>query len=70
MSEYKQVLIKWKDEPDDLFLTTVCIDGEWTEGEDDENVFFYFSTPLEFEDAKKQDNDLEFVIVEEEHRGR
>jgi hypothetical protein len=66
MSEYKQVLIKWKDEPDDLFLTTICVDGEWTEGEDDENVFFYFSTLEEFEDAKKQDNDLEFVIVEEE----
>ena len=70
MSEYKQVLIKWKDELDDLYLTTVCVDGEWTEGEDDENVFFYFSTLEEFEDAKKQDNDLEFVIVEEEVNAR
>jgi len=65
-AEYKQVLIEWKDDPNDTFITTVCIDGQWTEGEDDENVFFYFSTPQEFEDAKKQDNDLEFIIVGEE----
>jgi hypothetical protein len=69
VGEYRQVLIRWKDEPDYTFITNVCIDGEWTEGEDDENVFFYFSTLEEFEDAKNEYNDLEFVILEEEHSG-
>lgn len=67
MSEYRQVLIEWHDEPDVKYLTTVAVDEEWTSlDEDDDGVFFYFSSEAEFEEAKKLgDNGLEFRIVEE-----
>ncbi len=61
-AEYRQVSIRWKDEPDEAFITTVCVNVDWREGEDDSNVFFYFSTIEQFEDAKNPDNDLEFFI--------
>jgi|TARA_B110000459_G_scaffold106871_1_gene118659 translation elongation factor P/translation initiation factor 5A len=63
MSEYREVLIEWKDEPDKQYLTTVAIDKEWTEGEDDDNVFFYFSDEQEFEQAKLNKDEFEFRIV-------
>lgn len=65
MAEYRSVLIEWHDEPEVTYNTKVCIDSEWTEGEDDTDVFFYFTNLEEFESAKNKDNDLEFWIVEE-----
>lgn len=66
MPEMRMVTIEWKDEPGVEYSTWVVVNKNWTEEEDDGNVFFYFSTEEEFEMAKLKDNDLEFWIVEEE----
>ena len=63
MAEYRQVLVEWKDEPDEKYLTTVAIAANWVEGEDDDNVFFYFSNEQEFEQAKLDNDEFEFRIV-------
>jgi hypothetical protein len=61
----KQVLIEWHDEPGMRYLTTVAIDEEWTEKENDDDIFFYFHNEAEYEEAKQLDNNgLEFRIVE------
>jgi hypothetical protein len=65
MGEYRDVLIAWHDEPDVIYNTKVCIDKEWTEGEDDNDVFFYFQTEAELEQAKQEgDNGFEFRVLE------
>jgi hypothetical protein len=63
MSEYRDVLIEWKDEPEEQYLTTVAIAANWVEGEDDDGVFFYFSNEQEFEQAKLDNDEFEFRIV-------
>jgi hypothetical protein len=63
MAEYRQVLVEWKDEPEEKYLTTVAIDAEWTEGEDDDGIFFYFHNENEFEQAKLDNDEFEFRIV-------
>jgi hypothetical protein len=63
MSEYRDVLIEWKDEPEEKYLTTVAIDTKWTEGEDDDGIFFYFHNENEFEQAKLDNDEFEFRIV-------
>jgi hypothetical protein len=65
MNTTKEVLIRWHDEPETEYLSTICIGESWTEEEDDQNIFFYFSTEKEFESAKNKDNNLEFWITEE-----
>lgn len=66
MAEYRDVVIEWHDEPGVHYATTVSIDGEWNDlDEDDDNIFFYFSKESEFEEAKQDgDNGYEFRIVE------
>jgi len=62
--EERRVIIEWNDTPGEVFETTVCVDGEWVEGEDDVNIFFYFADEAELEDAKNGGAGLEFRIVE------
>jgi hypothetical protein len=66
MAEYRQVLVEWKDDPGFPYLATVAIDAEWTEGEDDDGIFFYFHNEQEFEQAKLDNDEFEFKIVEVE----
>ncbi len=63
MADYRRVLIEWKDEPGESYLATVAIDADWTEGEDDDNVFFYFHNENELEQAKLDNDEFEFRIV-------
>lgn len=50
--EMRNVLVYWRDEPDSSgMFTTVCIDGDWVDGEDDENIFFYFTDEATYRDA-------------------
>jgi hypothetical protein len=62
--ETREVLIEWDDEKGVTYLVTVVVDGEWTDGEDDDNIFFYFRTLAELEDAKNGGAGLDFRIVE------
>lgn len=67
MAIQKRVLIEWHDEPGQHYLSTVSIDEQWNELEDDPGVFFYFAKQKEYEQAKQLgDNGYEFRIVEEE----
>lgn len=63
MAILRECVIEWHDDPDDAYLVTVCIDGEWTEREDDDSIFFYFSNEQEFEDAKTGEG-YDFKIIE------
>jgi hypothetical protein len=60
----REVLIEWRDEPEAHYTVTVCVDGEWTEGEDDENIFFYFRDLEQLEYAKEWHAGEDFRIVE------
>lgn len=62
--ETRRVVVEWNDTPGETFETTVCVDGEWVEGEPDENIFFYFADEAELEDAKNGGAGIEFRIVE------
>lgn len=64
----KDVTIKWHDEPEVDYLVTVSIDEEWNGlDEEDEDIFFYFTSEQEFEEAKQiGENGYEFRIVEED----
>ncbi len=65
MAEYRQVLIEWHDEPGVKYLSTVSVDEKWNSlDEDDNDIFFYFASEAEFEEAKQLgDNGYEFRIV-------
>jgi hypothetical protein len=67
MIEYRQVLVTWHDDDaQDEMLTKVCINKDWTEGEDDTDVFFYFTNLNELEQAKQPEpNGFEFRLREE-----
>jgi hypothetical protein len=66
MAEYKDVLIAWHDEPEVTYMTKVCIDSQWAEREDDVDVFFYFTSLDELEQAKLgANNGFEFRIMED-----
>jgi hypothetical protein len=65
MAETRRVVVEWHDQPGELFETTVAIDDTWPEYEDDVNIFFYFRTFAELEDAKTGEG-YEFRIVEVE----
>ena len=64
MSEERRVVIEWHDQPGELFETTVMVDEDFPEYEDDVNIFFYFSSESDFEQAKTGEG-FEFRIVEE-----
>ena len=66
MPEYKWATIAYHDEPENHIMVFVSIDKEWTEKEDDDNIFFYFDTQEEYENAKQIDNGLEFRIIKED----
>lgn len=63
--DYRSVAIKWHDE-DVAKGATVAIAPNWTEEDDDPRVFFYFESEEEFQSAKQEDNNFEFMIVEEQ----
>jgi hypothetical protein len=67
MPEEKWVTVAYHDEPEDELMVFVSIDKKWIEGEDDDNIFFYFDTQEEYENAKQIDNGLEFRILKEEN---
>jgi hypothetical protein len=64
MPRFESVQIVYNDDPTP-YWAKVCINDNWTEEEDDGDIFFYFSTEAEFEEAKKENNGLEFRIIEE-----
>jgi hypothetical protein len=66
MAERKRVIIEWNDTPGVEFLTLVAIEDNWTEEEDDPDVFFYFDKPEEYEEAKKENNGFDFRIIRED----
>ena len=65
MAEYKDVIYEWHNEPGIHYGATVSIDQEWNSLDEDDDVFFYFATPEEFESAQENDNDYEFWILGE-----
>jgi hypothetical protein len=67
MPEQKWITAAFHDEPDKPLKVFVSIGKEWTEGEEDDNIFFYFDTQEEYENAKQIDNGLEFRVMEEEN---
>ena len=62
--EERRVVIEWHDQPNEFFETTVVIDENFPEYEDDVTVFFYFSSQSDFDQAKTGEG-FEFRIVEE-----
>lgn len=67
MAVFRNVVIVWHDEPDESYLVKVSIDERWNsldEGfEDDDSIFFYFSSEDEFEEAKTGEG-YDFKIIE------
>jgi hypothetical protein len=59
----REVLITWRDEPESDFLTRVAIDPDWLDKDDDVNIFFYFGTEEEYQEALINGTD-EFTIRE------
>jgi hypothetical protein len=51
--EMREVYIFWRDEPEDCapMFATVVVDGDWTDGLDDDNIFYYFRDIHEYNDA-------------------
>jgi hypothetical protein len=50
MAEFREVLISWRDTPDDCFIATVGINAASNPlDEDDDNVFFWFADEAEFQ---------------------
>jgi len=66
MSEEKWATIAFHDEPQNPIMVFVSVGKEWTEDEEDDNIFFYFDTQEQYESAKKKDNGLEFRIIKED----
>tara|TARA_R110000796_G_scaffold134746_1_gene250562 strand:- start:316 stop:516 length:201 start_codon:yes stop_codon:yes gene_type:complete len=64
ISEYRRTVIEWKDSPGERFQCEVGINASYVGGLDD-NVFFYFDSEQQYQDAKKADGDYEFRIMEE-----
>ena len=59
----RRVVIEWHDQLGEFFETTVAIDESFAEYDDDVNIFFYFASEAELEDAKSGVG-YEFRIVE------
>lgn len=52
MLEFREVLIRWRDTPEDCMLATVAIQSGWYENEDDDvNIFFYFDNEAEYQEC-------------------
>lgn len=47
----REVLVTWLDEPDKEFYAVVSVDEQWNELEDDPDVFFYFASEAEYQEA-------------------
>lgn len=67
MAVLREVVIVWNDAPEDnAHLVTVSIDEAWNsidDGWDDDEIFWYFASEQEFEQAKTGDG-YEFTIIE------
>lgn len=52
MAQFREVLISWRDNPDDCFLVTVGVDGAWNSlDEEDDDVFFWFASEREYQEC-------------------
>ena len=50
--ETRDVLVYWRDQPETSgMFTKVCIDGDWIDGEDDLDIFYYFTDEATYRDA-------------------
>ena len=62
----KEVLVTWRDEPENEFFTYVCISDnmitDYSEANDD-GVFYYFTTVEEYDEALKNGTE-EFTMRE------
>ena len=62
----KEVIVTWRDEPENEFFTYVCISDnmitDYSEVNDD-GVFYYFNTVEEYDEALKNGTD-EFTMRE------
>lgn len=47
----REVLVTWRDEPEREFFARVHIDQKWNELEDELDIFFFFSSEEEYQDA-------------------
>lgn len=67
MARYEEVTIAWHDDKAEVHNVLVSIDAMWNsiDDEDDVDIFYYFASEEEFEEAKQEDNDYEFRIIEE-----
>lgn len=62
--KFYDVIVHWRDEPElEGMSTTVAVDPDWADKEDDESVFFYFQTEEEYRDALINGTE-EFTMVE------
>tara|TARA_R110000772_G_C12989426_1_gene406825 strand:- start:177 stop:380 length:204 start_codon:yes stop_codon:yes gene_type:complete len=66
MNEFREVTIQWNDDPqENQYSVKVGVGVTWNEREDDDNVFFYFDTEQDFQEAKKFHKYQEFTIMED-----
>jgi hypothetical protein len=64
MAEYREVVIQWQDDPEpDKHIVTVVVGRDWNNGDEDDDIFFYFQNEAEFEQARSGEG-YEFKIVE------
>lgn len=62
--ETRNVYVTWRDEQEaSPMFATVVIDGAWVDGEDDDNIFYYFTDVETYEDALANGT-VEFTIEE------
>lgn len=69
MPEQKWITVAFHDQPKNHLMVLVSIGIEWTEETEeteDDNIFFYFDTQEEYENAKQIDNGLEFIVIGED----
>ena len=59
----RRVIVEWHDQQGEFFETVVAIDDKFPEYDDDVNIFFYFVSEAELEEAKSGIG-YEFRIVE------
>lgn len=52
MTTYREVIVSWRDEPDNYFAATVAVDDEWNPVDDeDDGVFFWFASEFDYQEC-------------------
>lgn len=63
-ADLREVLITWRDTPDDRMLATVAIQSDWYKDEaDDVNIFFHFDNEAEFQECLLN-GETDFIMEE------